>query len=292
MPLKPTPWPVSKIKENPAQKATFRALSNQRRRELAEDIKNHGFREPLEVLPDGTLVKGHERWQAAKMLGLKTVPVVVRHDLANDPAAAEREFLRDNRLRKQLDTLDEVRVEVRLILSERDLDAAALDHSDRRDMLEELAKRTGLSLKHAGRLLTLVLDLPAPLQFAVSAGRLGIVEAVRVAGLPAEAKLRLADAIETGADPKELLAEYGTRVARSRVSPTAAFRIMMAAIARGAAACDGRASQVRPEPYLAAFHLAALAKLQTLVEALTPVMKHLASEYERRRATSNSRRAR
>lgn len=38
---------------------------------LKESIKEHGLKEPIEVMPDGTVVDGHHRLQACKELGIK-----------------------------------------------------------------------------------------------------------------------------------------------------------------------------------------------------------------------------
>ena len=49
--------------------------------ELAESIKNYGVLQPLLVQKKGTsyeLIAGERRWRAAKLAGLKEVPVVLR----------------------------------------------------------------------------------------------------------------------------------------------------------------------------------------------------------------------
>src|SRR5262249_43187178 len=44
---------------------------------LAVSIKEVGIRDPLCVSQEGYLIHGYRRWVAAKMAGLKTVPVLV-----------------------------------------------------------------------------------------------------------------------------------------------------------------------------------------------------------------------
>lgn len=49
--------------------------------ELAASIRQYGIIQPLVVTPDGTgyhIIAGERRWRAAKLAGLKTVPVLVR----------------------------------------------------------------------------------------------------------------------------------------------------------------------------------------------------------------------
>jgi DNA modification methylase len=85
-------WDIDRVKPYPG---------NPRRNEAAiepvsRSIQEWGFRQPLVVEPDGTIVVGHTRWLAAKKLGLKKVPVHVAKDLTPEQIKAYR--LADNRL--------------------------------------------------------------------------------------------------------------------------------------------------------------------------------------------------
>ncbi|MBQ9251579.1 MAG: ParB N-terminal domain-containing protein [Clostridia bacterium] len=51
---------------------------------VAASIKEFGFRSPLQVTADGTIINGHTRFQAAKKLGLKEVPCVVIDNLSEE----------------------------------------------------------------------------------------------------------------------------------------------------------------------------------------------------------------
>lgn len=44
---------------------------------IAKSITRFGFNDPIGVTPDGTIVEGHGRYEAAQRLGLQTVPVIV-----------------------------------------------------------------------------------------------------------------------------------------------------------------------------------------------------------------------
>jgi ParB-like chromosome segregation protein Spo0J len=53
-------------------------------------IREFGFDQPIVITPDGEIIKGHRRWLAAKRLGLKQVPTIVRKDLTAAQIKASR----------------------------------------------------------------------------------------------------------------------------------------------------------------------------------------------------------
>ena len=63
---------------------------------VANSIKEFGFRVPIVIDSDGTIVCGHTRYKAAKSLGLKNVPCVVADDLTPEQIKAFR--LADNKV--------------------------------------------------------------------------------------------------------------------------------------------------------------------------------------------------
>ncbi len=62
---------------------------------VAESIKQFGWRQPLVIQSDGTIICGHTRYKAALQLGLKKVPVHIARDLSDVQIAAYR--ILDNR---------------------------------------------------------------------------------------------------------------------------------------------------------------------------------------------------
>lgn len=62
---------------------------------VAASIREFGWRQPIVVDADGTIVVGHTRYKAAQALGMTEVPVVVATDLTPERAQAYR--LADNR---------------------------------------------------------------------------------------------------------------------------------------------------------------------------------------------------
>lgn len=78
----------------------FPYLSNPRRNEAAieavvESIRAFGFRQPIVVDTEGVIIVGHTRFEAAKILGLESVPVHVAEGLSENDAKAYR--LADNK---------------------------------------------------------------------------------------------------------------------------------------------------------------------------------------------------
>jgi ParB/RepB/Spo0J family partition protein len=96
------------------QQSIFRDPSSSDIEELALDIEKNGLRQPIEVLPDGTILAGHKRHAALTRLGKAHVEVIVRTDLADDVLAAERFLIEDNLNRRQLSKLSKARCILRL----------------------------------------------------------------------------------------------------------------------------------------------------------------------------------
>lgn len=70
---------LNKIRSNVNQPR--KSFDNEKIVELAESIKQHGIIQPLIVKKDGSdnymIIAGERRWRAAKLIGIKEVPVVI-----------------------------------------------------------------------------------------------------------------------------------------------------------------------------------------------------------------------
>ena len=62
---------------------------------IANSIKEFGFRQPIVVDGNGTIIIGHGRYRAAKFLGLDSVPVIEEKNLSEEQVNALR--LADNK---------------------------------------------------------------------------------------------------------------------------------------------------------------------------------------------------
>ena len=75
-------WKISKLTVYCLQEAMFGDLPKEELAALAADMEKNGLRDPIEILPDGTIITGHHRVDAAKLLGWAEIDVIVRDDLA------------------------------------------------------------------------------------------------------------------------------------------------------------------------------------------------------------------
>ena len=88
-----TDQPVHKLKNNPANSRTH---SKQQIRQIANSIERFGFASPILVDKNDTVVAGHGRLEAAKLLGIVEVPTIRLEDLSPDQVRAYA--IADNRL--------------------------------------------------------------------------------------------------------------------------------------------------------------------------------------------------
>lgn len=127
---------------------------------LAESIKEHGILQPLVVsTPDSSgkhhLIVGERRWQAAKLAGLESAPVVERS--VEDASALEMALV-ENIQRQDLDPLEEAGAFERLV---RDFAMSQ----------EDIAQRVGRSRSSVANSLRL-LNLPLGVREALIEGRI------------------------------------------------------------------------------------------------------------------------
>lgn len=55
---------------------------------IVESIREFGFKDPIGIGEDGTIIEGHGRLIAAKKLGMKTVPIIRLSDLTEEERKA------------------------------------------------------------------------------------------------------------------------------------------------------------------------------------------------------------
>ncbi|MFB6726764.1 ParB/RepB/Spo0J family partition protein [Kribbella sp. NPDC056345] len=164
--------------------------------ELAASMQTNGLLQPVVVVPMAAFVEayrdaaegwiqaadgleyvsviGHRRTAAAELLEWETIDAIIRPDLASAQAAS-RTFIVENLQRINLDPIEEARGYADLV---------ALRMSQR-----EIALTCGKSQPHVSKRLAL-LQLPEDAQEQASEGRVKLADAVKLAGLPADARER------------------------------------------------------------------------------------------------------
>ena len=63
---------------------------------VAKSIEEYGFKVPIIIEKNGTIIAGHTRYEASKKLGIEKVPCVIADDLSEEQAKAFR--IADNKV--------------------------------------------------------------------------------------------------------------------------------------------------------------------------------------------------
>ncbi|OGZ33412.1 MAG: hypothetical protein A2Y98_03665 [Candidatus Portnoybacteria bacterium RBG_19FT_COMBO_36_7] len=166
---------INKIRPNPMQPR--QEMDREGLEELADSIKEHGILQPLIVTKsvrdmekgqdvEYTLIAGHRRWEAAKILGLPHVPAIVR------------------------DSTEQQKLELALVENLQRADLNALDKAgafkrlhDEFDMThQEIAQKVGKSRESVTNTLRL-LNLPGDIQDGLRGGKISEGHAKMLAGL-------------------------------------------------------------------------------------------------------------
>lgn len=147
---------VTSIRENPHQPRTF--FSSSELEDLINSIQEHGILQPLIVTRRGDqyeLIAGERRLRAARTLGLKTVPVIVRD--ATEQQKLELALI-ENIQRQDLNAVEEA-VAYKALIDEFNLTQ------------EQVAKRVGKSRSNVANILRL-LELPEDILHALKEGKI------------------------------------------------------------------------------------------------------------------------
>jgi hypothetical protein len=109
--------PVSKITPSPENDLLYRPvrLDDRQTIQLADSIREFGVREPIVLTTDNYILSGHRRYAAAKLAGMKKVPVRYENISSDHPDFVKllREFNRqrektlDERLREEIVSADQ-----------------------------------------------------------------------------------------------------------------------------------------------------------------------------------------
>jgi hypothetical protein len=237
----------------PSQARFFADLLDDKLRRLAALIERDGVHPMIQVLPkniagfaENTIVRGHQRVRALKLLEFSEYEVLVRYDLAGASAdTIEREFLEENLARRDMDMIEQARAALRLFEIEKGRPTAGLSDWDKAAARERIAKtlnRSGKSLQRYWH----VLNTPLEVQNAFRADELPLVDAVWVGMQDSLTKEEIAHRIQQGEAAKVVVRQYMKRHDGRRRGVESAVASLATSLARAQAELDGRIDEVKP----------------------------------------------
>jgi len=263
---------LTTLKPHPRQAEFFDDLSDAELKALAEDIRQRGLRERIEILPDGTIISGHQRLRALKLLGYHEFEVIVRNDLAGaDANVIDQAFLAANFHRRQLDRLAKAKVALGLIEAEQGREVNNHNWHEINDARDRVGALIGMSGRNLQRYWS-VLRTPTEVQNAFRAKKIKLVLAASVATLQQKYKDRVAERIRNGEDPKSVITEVvgPSDRRRSPKSTIAVFRAGMKHLGLFLEVIEGRVDKIRGSSYLESMPTLSRARkvLRQIVEQL------------------------
>jgi ParB-like chromosome segregation protein Spo0J len=191
------------LKPFPCQAEFFPDMPHAEMCKLARSMEETGLAHEVEILPDNTIIAGHQRVRAARHLAWETIRCWIRDDLAKaGEAAIMRRFLEDNAARRQLTMLEKARCYRELKRLKGTSFATAKGNV--RDALAARFQKGPRTMARWERLL----DTPREVQDAVEAGRLQLTTGGKVAGLESDAQQAIAERIRNGEAPAKVVQEY------------------------------------------------------------------------------------
>ena len=263
---------LSRLKDHPKQARLFGDVSDAELEALADDMRKHGQRDPVEILPDGTILAGHQRVRAARWLKWNEIDVIVRHDLAKAGVKAQdRYFISDNLIRRHSSPLGRARCLHHLMEIETDSRAGALSWEGKEALKKQLGERLNLSARSVSRYL-LVLAAPPAIQNAFDAGELTLVQAGKVALLEKQKQREIAQRIKAGESARSVVASFLPQPSKSKHQKVGdAVRSLIRGLERALNDLDGRLEKVVTAHV--ADHRAVLEQTTPLVEKLLALSK-------------------
>lgn len=239
---------LTDLRPHPRQTELFPAPNDTEIELLAEDMRTRGLQHPIEILPDNTILCGHNRVRAAELLGWEEIDAIVRHDLMDaTDQQIEMHVIIDNTCRRQLRPLERARCAHRLRELFHGGDFEQLAHDDQDDVVihtrDLIGRMMKLSGRHVSRLMA-VLDTPLAVQQACDDGLLSVELAARIAKRPGDVQAKIAEKIRGGADPKKVAQRY-LRRGREPTEAEKVYNRLFAALGAAAEAFEDGFSEVR-----------------------------------------------
>lgn len=179
----------------------FRVVDDEKMTELVESIKKNGIVSPVLVRPDdeGTyeMISGHRRMHAAQLIGLKTIPVIIR-EMTDDEAVI---FMVDANIQREevLPSEKAFAYKMRLDAMKRQAGRPSKENEGQHDpnllhARDALAEQVNDSARTINRYVRLTFLVPDLLEL-VDKGRLSVTPAVDVSYFPEQIQKYLVEYI-------------------------------------------------------------------------------------------------
>ncbi|MBQ4590734.1 MAG: ParB/RepB/Spo0J family partition protein [Clostridia bacterium] len=182
----------------------FRVLEDESMREMAESIREYGVLMPLVVRPveEGQyeIISGHRRKYACEIIGMETVPVIVR-ELDRDASIimmVDSNLQRENILPSERAAAYKMKLEAIKRQGQRsDLTCGQVDHKlNESKSRDKIAEETGESGRQVQRYIRLT-ELSPELQQMVDEKKIAMTPAVEISYLKPEEQKLLVETIES-----------------------------------------------------------------------------------------------
>lgn len=204
---------VNLLKPHPKNQEYYSNLSGEKYEEIKRSVEAHGIRDSLKVLPDFTIIAGHQRHRIALELGFEKVPVEIKDINENE---AEYLLIADNEERRQSDD-DPIKKAKRAEFLKKywNVRQGKKGQNVPIKTMEDIAAAIGEDERTTKRLMKLN-DLIPELQSLVSSGKLGTTAAHELAFLSPETQ-------------KLVLEQYGQEIEEMKVQEAKDLRIKIEA---------------------------------------------------------------
>lgn len=219
---------LADLKPYPLQHIYIPAEPGHNIQSFAETLRR-GLDNPVEITPDGVVICGHRRMEAARFLGWRTIDCWVRHDLVEKgPLAIEERFLEDNAQRRQLSKLGAARCYQQLReIAQEEAQAGSRSNQSQGDRRDQIGQALGKSGRNLDRLLN-ILRTPPEVQQAFERGDLPLVAAEKVSRLAPRVQKEIADEIREDKNPRKAVEAFLRADAEHRAGYTGGRQALLA----------------------------------------------------------------
>lgn len=175
---------TSVLRVHPRNQEFFDDIEGDNYTQFKNSIKEDGIITPLIVASDMTIISGHQRYQAAKDLGITQVPVIIREDLEDEDEQLKK-LLATNFGRMKNDPTKQRKVAVQYV------ELCGLKHGQRQDYQssdnrnsvltqEEIAKQLGISVTTLNEILTIERKLTPEIKELLDTGIISKTSASKI----------------------------------------------------------------------------------------------------------------